>query len=434
LVLASNVIFDPGSDIIEVEPGQEFVLRFRLRWDIPGELGYFSLGVTWNSPGENGIPSENFTYLGAEAYFDLDGDNLPDDPDNYISIGEALTAGIVAGDARYTVVVDHTAGDSRDGDFNVDLKFRAAGIGGEAHIPTDNHPISIVSTIDVPEGATFYSYSPPNPYITVRVLGRGVAVAISPSQQGGPLGATLSYTVRVTNMGTFDDTYDLTISDSENWSAETSLPSLTISAGDDGITTLSVTIPPDAPIGAEDTITVTAISRENTEIRASDICTARASAVAIVRNVEISISPSYQSGSPGATLRHTVSIKNLGTIEDTFTFVVTSDADWSASIDPSSLTLAAGATGEATLSVTVPPDADEGTSMTVVVKAVSTGDPTVSGSNTCEVVASEETPSPPGWSTILAILIAVAISAGGYALYLIFKGQRKQKRKRVLIA
>ncbi|GAI11178.1 unnamed protein product, partial [marine sediment metagenome] len=49
--------------------------------------------------------------------------------------------------------------------------------------------------------------------------------------------------------------------------------------------------------------------------------------------------------------------------------------------------LAADATGEATLSVVVPPDASENDSMTVTVSATSTAYPSVTDSDTCETIA-----------------------------------------------
>ncbi len=161
-VLAGGVENEPGGTIIEVEPGQEFTLRFRLRWDIPGELGSFSISIYWDSPGENGTPSENFTFLSAGAYFD----NL-DPIDITVDFNEEP-----AGTGReYKIDVYHgLPGDSRDGEFNVDLRFRAAGAGGVPHVPTDNHPIVIWDPIDVLEGLYYHHYLPPNPYITIRVL------------------------------------------------------------------------------------------------------------------------------------------------------------------------------------------------------------------------------------------------------------------------
>jgi len=308
-VLAGGVIEEPGGTTIDVEPGEEFTLRFKLYWDEPGFNGYFSLGFYWDSPKTDsaGTPSENFTFVSASAYLEDNHDDIP--VDWTIGEGASSTDPTKWG---YSIVVDYIAGYPHDDNFFVDVVMRASGTGGMSHIPTNNHPIKIISTIDVAE-SDFTSYTPPDPNVTVRVLGRSVAVAISPSEKSGPPGSTLSYSVTVTNTGTLDDKYDLTISDSENWSATTSL---------------------------------------------------------------------------------------------------------------ASLTLASGATGEATLSVVVPPDAGEDASITVVVKATSTEDPTVSNSSACDAVASE----PTAWPTALAILIVVIVLAGGFTLYSIFK-RVQQKRK-----
>jgi len=407
-VLTSEVISHPGGSTVEVDPGENFTLRHKLAWDDAANPGYYLIAIYWDHFGDN---AWDFTLESAIAYFD-NGDPI----DATVSTADNGT--------RRSIAVSNAVGNDNDGIFNVDITLRASGPDGTPHMGADNHPIyyTILQSLEsVPPAAVT-----PAP-VTVRVPGWGVAVAISPSYQSNLPEATLEYTVTITNVGTFDDTYDLTISDSENWGAATSLASLTISAGGEGTATLNVTIPLGASIGTEGKITVTATSRGNAEIRASNTCTARASA-AIVRGVEVSISPSYQSGSPGTTLHHTVNVQNLGSIEDTFTFEVTSDADWSTSIEPTSLTLAAGGMGEATLSVVVPPDASENSSMTVVVKATSTGDPTVSNSGTCEAVVSGKTPT--AWPAALVVLIVVIILAGGFALYSIFKrGQQKRKNE-----
>jgi len=166
-VLAPGVPDEPGGDIIEVGPGQEFTLRFKLRWDIPGELGYFSLGFYWDSPRTDSAvtPSENFTFVSASAYLE---DNL-----DTISTNVIFSEGIPFENEnmwRYSIVVDHTYGYPHDDNFFVDIVMRASGYGGVLHVPTDNHPIVISGTIDVVEGLNWYSYLPPNPYITIRVL------------------------------------------------------------------------------------------------------------------------------------------------------------------------------------------------------------------------------------------------------------------------
>ncbi len=118
------------------------------------------------------------------------------------------------------------------------------------------------------------------------------------------------------------------------------------------------------------------------------------------RSVEVSISPSSWSGLPGTSLSYTVTVKNTGSIDDTYTLSAVGAEGWSVSIEPTSLILAAGATGEATLSVVVPPDAEEGTVMTTTVSARSEGDPTVIETDTCGTIVTFLGPPPPLYLTI----------------------------------
>jgi subtilisin family serine protease len=163
-VLAPAVVSHPGGTVVEVVQGDIFTLRFRLRWD-GAAPGYFAIAVSWDSPrlDNSGAPSENFTFVSAKACFD-NGDEIYTE-----AVSNEGPAPENENVWRYAVAVRHSEGDPRNGEFNVDVVLRAAGANGVLHVPTENHPIRIVGSMDVPED-TFYSYSPPNPYITIRVL------------------------------------------------------------------------------------------------------------------------------------------------------------------------------------------------------------------------------------------------------------------------
>jgi hypothetical protein len=88
--------------------------------------------------------------------------------------------------------------------------------------------------------------------------------------------------------------------------------------------------------------------------------------------VNASISPSSKNGPPGSTLTYTVTVKNTGTASDTYSLTTADNAGWSRTISPASLPLAASASGTATLSVTVPENALEGTRDNIIVRATST--------------------------------------------------------------
>ena len=103
---------------------------------------------------------------------------------------------------------------------------------------------------------------------------RAVRVSISPSSIKALQGATLPYTVTVSNEGNVDDNYNLTVSDTKGWGP--SLPEyLAVPAFENRTTTLNVTIPGDAAPGTVDNITVTATSQENAQVSDSVSCIAQ---------------------------------------------------------------------------------------------------------------------------------------------------------------
>jgi len=375
-VVAGGVIETPGGTIIEVEQGQEFTLRFKLFWNEPA-LGYFSLGFYWDSQktDSTGTASENFTYVSRAAYFEDNGDP--------ISTNVLLTDGVSPDNEnmwRYSVVVDHTAGNGGNDNFYVDVVMRASGVGGVPHIATDNHPIIITGTIDIIESG-FVSYTPPNPYITVRVLARDVVVGISPSYQSGPPEATLGYTVTITNTGTYNDNYTLTVSDNENWG-----PSLSenrfenVAPGQNRIATLSVTVPQNAVSCTKDNITVTVISQGDPNVSDNATCIAHAE---IVRGVRLSVTPTYQENLPGGALSYVVMVFNTGNVEDTYTLENTDNEGWTLTLENASLTIPPFGSRITTLDVMILENAIPCTEDNISVTATSTENAEVSAENSC---------------------------------------------------
>jgi uncharacterized repeat protein (TIGR01451 family) len=154
----------------------------------------------------------------------------------------------------------------------------------------------------------------------------GVSVSISPSSQSGDNGATLTYTVTVHNTGGVSDNYALTVSDNPspsldpipNWNPSVSPNSLTVSAGNSGTATLSVTVPLVASSGMSDNITVTA---SGTGVSASKTCTAEATAPTLQASVSI-IDFAFQPSSITIGAGTTVVWTNTGSA----THTVTSDS------------------------------------------------------------------------------------------------------------
>jgi plastocyanin len=214
----------------------------------------------------------------------------------------------------------------------------------------------------------------------------GVNISISPSSQSGGNEATLNYTVTVHNTGNVSDNYSLIVSDSAfpsldpipNWSSSVSPTSLTISGGGSGTAALSVTVPLVASSGAGDNITVTA---NGTGVSASSSCTAEVSGPA-THGVRVSISPSSENGDNGAALIFTVTVNNTGNIGDNYALSLSDNAlpSWGPSISPASISVLQGDNGTATINVTIPSDAAEGTLDNITVTAEGTG---VSASDSC---------------------------------------------------
>jgi len=132
---------------------------------------------------------------------------------------------------------------------------------------TDNNAADFIVR-DTREPQNFFSPSEPS---------LGVSVSISPSENSGFPEATLTYTVIIKNTSEVVDNYTLTVSDniSPSWNPTLDNENFyDVGPGENVQTTLRVTIPVDAKHGAEDTITVTATSQENENIRDNDSCTA----------------------------------------------------------------------------------------------------------------------------------------------------------------
>jgi len=275
---------------------------------------------------------------------------------------------------------------------------------------------------------------------------RKVEVTISPDNQSGLPGVTLTYTVTVKNLGTIDDSYDLIVS-----GGVISPTVLTVPAGENRTATLRVTV----PSGGTSTITVTARSRADPSVSDSASCTATAEVpppappappeappappaappappaappkvpppaaptgpaaapevpLAIPweiimagvlgvlllllvpplrrkRGVKVSISPKSQTGTPGKRLSYTVTVKNTGRESDTYDLKVSGGAEWSPKLADGSLSIDAGKSKTTTLRVTVPSSAKEGDSTKITVTATSQADSSVSGSASCAAVS-----------------------------------------------
>jgi len=228
----------------------------------------------------------------------------------------------------------------------------------------------------------FYSseYNGRDPYLeVVYIPPYAVSVSASPSEQSGLPIENLSYTVTVRNTGNLDDNYILTASDNSGWGPTVSPTSLFVASGSTGEATLTVNVPENAKFCTVDNITVTATSKSDNTVSDNAWCLAHA---AMVRGVEISISPSYQSGLNGETLDYTVTVSNTGNVDDNYDLIAQDNENWSLGI-ASSITVPAFENRTTVLTVTIPDNATGCTEDNITVAATSQADNTVSDNDSC---------------------------------------------------
>ncbi|MBA7602998.1 hypothetical protein ES703_10098 [subsurface metagenome] len=365
---------EPGGTTIDVVQGGTFLIRHVLEWN-EAQDGAYGITIAWDC--YDNEPSENFTFLENSAYFTT-GDNMGE------SILAEVTWLVVAspdypGSTRYILSVKCPANkkDSRDGRFNVDITLNASGVGGVPHIPGDHViPFQSAGIIIVESSMKSWNRDP----VTIRVLGRGVSVSISPSEDSGLPTQTLSYTVTVKNTGDLDDNYDLTVSDNAGWAPTLSEYLLEVPAGENRQTTLSVTVPANALGSTEDNLTVTATSRADNTFENDDSCIAHAE---IVRSVSVSISPGYQENLPSEDLIYDVTVGNTGNIADTYTLENSDDAGWLLSLENTSLTIPPFESRPTKLTVTIPENASPCTNDNIRVIATSQENENVIAENSC---------------------------------------------------
>jgi len=123
---SGNLISTPTD--VSVLSGGTFVISNRLVWN-QVENGSYIVTIYWEAIDNK--PEENFTFLGASAYFD----NL-DSIEASVTFMETVSP--YTGNLLYTLGVRTTTPDPRDGEFNVDITLSASGAGGAPHIAGDH--------------------------------------------------------------------------------------------------------------------------------------------------------------------------------------------------------------------------------------------------------------------------------------------------------
>jgi choice-of-anchor B domain-containing protein len=216
----------------------------------------------------------------------------------------------------------------------------------------------------------------------------GLAMTPVTSGLAGLPGQTVTYTLDLTNLGNLSDTYDLSIN-GQTWATTLSTNSITLDAGQSESATVQVTIPPEATVGDNDIVTVTAVSQGDNAITASANLT---TTVGVTYGIAATAAITEQSGLPGSTLTYTLQITNTGNTTDTFD--VQTFSEWSAQSSPITITLASGADATAVITVTIPLTATANSSESIIVTATSQADHSVSQQVVLTAVALAAPPEP----------------------------------------
>ena len=225
------------------------------------------------------------------------------------------------------------------------------------------------SHVDPVNGVTITVISHNSDYVTVEVGLDGTEPAptctagipqtsLSPSSQSANAGSTLNYTVSVTNQDSdacAGSSFALSDSIPSGWGGTVSPASLSLAPGQTGTAVLSVASATSATASTY-SVGVSVIDTSEAVHSASASASYTVVQACATAAPGLSLSPDSQSGETGATLAYTLSLMNNDSAAcstSTFDLTITSlPGGWDGSLSTWSLSVAPGATGTATLSVT----------------------------------------------------------------------------------
>ena len=205
---------------------------------------------------------------------------------------------------------------------------------------------------------------------------RAVSVTPAAASAAAAPGATAVYTFTVKNEGTVVDTYSLAVAGAAWGSLLSETQVGPLDPGESASASVTVTVPVDALAGDSDTSTLVVTSLVDGSISAEANLTTSAS---VVRGVTVTPASASGSADPASTAIYTLTIENAGNAPDTFDISITDGAVFPATAEPTSITLAALASGTVEIRVIVPADTPAGTTDTATVTVTSTSDASVTG-------------------------------------------------------
>jgi carboxypeptidase T len=207
-------------------------------------------------------------------------------------------------------------------------------------------------------------------FLTVNAPDYGVLLNPPTADASGAPGETVVYTLTVNNIGSFDDTYDVTVSSIWDYNSPTTIGPVT--AGDSAQLLISITIPPEAMDGEADTATVTVTSQGNDTVSDdSQLTTTAAYVYDLLVSVDIDTRTAYASDT---WVTYVLTLTNPGAYTDTYD--IDGNSAWEVSYDTPVGPLAPGESVLVNVGVHIPAFTRPGATTDAVLTFSSQGDPT----------------------------------------------------------
>ena len=341
---------------------------------VPPISGYAALTTTANNvygitpgpmtPAPSGTPGETATHIWRIT-----------NAGNFIDNFELVASGHTWTTTLPSIVGPLAAG--ADADLEISVKIPPDGISGQQ----DTVTITATSQSDPSQWASAMLTT------TAFVPTFGVTVEPPNDARSGAVGASIAYTLRVTNTADVQDSFAITVS-GNNWTTTVPVGVGPLAVNESADLPVTVQIPGSAHYGDDDTATITVASLGDPAVKHDSVLTS----TAIITSYSIRITPPTvtRSGEPGATVTHTLTVQNLGTVQDTFAANLGAHA-WNTVTSTDIIgPLAANATDTLKISVSIPAmpfqhpygTATRGLSDTVIITLTSRGNVHVLASST----------------------------------------------------
>jgi uncharacterized membrane protein len=217
--------------------------------------------------------------------------------------------------------------------------------------------------------------------LTTALSEYGVEVAPDSSEKLSQAGETVTYTLQVTNVGVLADTIDLTVS-GNTWPVNLPVTETALAAGASTAIQVEVSIPASAAEGESDTATLTATSQGDPGQSDSASLVTRVTR----HGAELAPESLALTVAQGETITYTLTLTNTGDVSDTIE-LASSGNEWPLTLPLTETLLAAGASMDLDIQVSVPVQALGGSADTATITAASKAEPAVSAASTLTTTA-----------------------------------------------